>query len=101
MLQRGLRCPAHIGRQVHCQPYPALQGVATCSQRADVLLSSPARLLSRQKLPDAEFFQAANWVTNKAYAEKQIALSHKAKIRVMPLRVKARMIVIAVYLQHL
>ena len=44
----------------------------------------------RQRLPDTEFFQAANWVSNKAYAEKQIALSHKAKIRVMPLRVKVR-----------
>ena len=38
-----------------------------------------------------EFFQAVNWITNKSYAEKQIALSHKAKIRVMPQRVKVHM----------
>ena len=37
-----------------------------------------------------EVFQAVCWVTNKSYAEKQFALSHKAKIRIMPQRVKVR-----------
>lgn len=35
-----------------------------------------------------EIFQAVCWVTTKSYTEKQIALSHKAKIRIMPQRVK-------------
>ena len=35
-----------------------------------------------------EIFQAVCWVTSKSYTEKQIALSHKAKIRIMPQRVK-------------
>lgn len=37
-----------------------------------------------------EVFQAVCWVTTKSYTEKQIALSHKAKIRIMPQRVKVR-----------
>ena len=35
-----------------------------------------------------EVYQAVCWVTTKSYTEKQIALSHKAKIRIMPQRIQ-------------
>ena len=82
-------CCTRLRRNAFATTGCALLGNAVARYHRKDRNSSPSA--GRQGLSDVDFFQATNWVTNKSYMEKQIALSHKAKIRVMPLRVKVRL----------